>query len=89
MTEQSVLEKYKGGLSLFKGFKTIELLLDEKNTNDNELYFLGYDANMYPLPDFATFPLNYQSVIKLAVKGQLSDWKGAVYIDGTKVLGNY
>lgn len=88
MAEQSVLEKYKGGLSLFKGFKTVELLLDERNTNENELYFLGYDANMYPLPDFATFPLNYQSVIKLAVKGRLSDWKGAVYIDGTKVLGD-
>ncbi|OQJ80867.1 hypothetical protein BMS84_10675, partial [Leuconostoc pseudomesenteroides] len=50
MTEQTVLEKYKGGLSLFKGFKTVELLLDEKNTNEDELYFLGYDANMYPLP---------------------------------------
>lgn len=88
MTEQNVLEKYKGGLSLFKGLKTVELLLDEQNTNEDELYLLGYDANMYPLPDFGTFPLNYQSVIKLAVKSRLADWKGAVYIDGTKVLGN-
>ena len=88
MTKHTVLEKYKGGLSLFKGFKTVELLLDESNTNENELYFLGYDADMYPLPDFSTFPLNYQSVIKLAVKSRLTDWKGSVYIDGTKVLGN-
>jgi len=46
MTEQSVLEKYKGGLSLLKGFKTVELLLDEKNTNKDELYFCSYTKKM-------------------------------------------
>ena len=75
MTEQTVLEKYKGGLSLFKGFKTVELLLDESNTNENELYFIGYDADIYPLPDFGTFPLNYQSIVKLALKERLTDWE--------------
>ena len=48
----SLVQKYRGGISYGDSFATKELLLRTEWSNEQQLYFESYDANMYPLPDY-------------------------------------
>lgn len=85
MTKDEVIERYKGGISIGDGIAGEEWLLDEENTTVNSLHLLGYDANMYPMPDLSRRPAKYQDHVKCEVLKQLNEWDGAVYLDGQLV----
>lgn len=53
---ENLLAKYKGGLSYGAQYETVELILNEESSNEHQLYFEAYDANLYPLPEFETWP---------------------------------
>lgn len=48
----NLVQKYRGGISYGESFATRELLLRPEKSNEQQLYFESYDANMYPLPDY-------------------------------------
>lgn len=80
----NLVQKYRGGISYGDSFATRELLLRPEWSNEQQLYFESYDANMYPLPDYdkwtelgkqelTSTSLYYGSVIKFRPKQQLTD----------------
>ncbi|MDR2832957.1 MAG: hypothetical protein LBV67_04495 [Streptococcaceae bacterium] len=81
------MEKYKGGfwISFDNPWETIEFLLDEPKSNDKELCFLTYDANLYGLPNFHTWDKEYQEKIKGMVLARFKDYDGSIYLDGIKI----
>lgn len=87
MTRDEVIERYKGGISIGDGIAGEEWLLDEEKTTGSSLHLLGYDANLYPMPDLSRRPTKYQEHIKGEVLKHLKDWKGKVYLDGQLVKG--
>ena len=86
MTREEVITKYKGGISIFEGYATEEWLLDDKKTTSDELYLIGYDANLYPLPNFETWSYRGKQDTKEEIIKALKSWKGAVYLDGSRVM---
>lgn len=53
MTKAELLEKYKGGFSFGEDYETIEVIPNDKDTDDNKLCLWAYDANFMPLPDIS------------------------------------
>ncbi|WP_125767302.1 hypothetical protein [Lapidilactobacillus wuchangensis] len=64
-------DSWKGGFTLnFSGDSMFdeEWLLDERNKEPDELHFMGYDANLYPLPNLSKIPSQHrQEVINQAL----------------------
>lgn len=85
MTKDEVIARFEGGITIGDGIYGEEWLLDEKKTNATALHLLGYDANMYPMPDLATRPVKYQEHVKSEVLEQLKDWDGSIYLDGVLI----
>lgn len=52
---ENLLAKYKGGFSYGEQYETVELILNEESSNNQQLYFEAYNANLYPLPEFETW----------------------------------
>lgn len=88
MTKDEVIARFKGGITIGDGVYGEEWLLDVNKTTGTALHLLGYDANMYPMPDLATRPVKYQEHVKSEVLKQLKDWNGSIYLDGVLVKVN-
>ena len=61
---------------------TEEWIYSEENSNSNKIVFLGYDANLMPLPNFSGWK-NDRTINKAleATKG----FDGEVYLDDVKI----
>lgn len=87
MTKEEIYLKYKGGFSLFSGYKTVELIPEPKNNKDNLLWLWCYDANLIGL-DFANASSKMKTSIinELANRNSLKSVLITVVIDGYVVL---
>ena len=84
--------KYKTGFSI-TGEHSIfneEWLLSEKYSNNNKLVFLGYDANLMPLPllgeaNHKNFTADWLVELKEKALNFTKDFKGEVWLDNVKI----
>ena len=85
------MEKYKSVFTVdFTDGKCnmwdMEWLFDEENTTESKLVFMGYDANLYPAPNFSTWSESdwKQKQIDIALK-RAKDFVGEVWLDDVKI----
>ena len=85
------MEKYKSGFTVevFDGECSVwdmEWLFDEENTTENKLVFMGYDANLYPAPNFSTWKKGKwkQKQIDVALR-RARDFEGEVWLDDVRI----
>ncbi|HEL2057740.1 TPA: hypothetical protein TY768_000908 [Streptococcus suis] len=86
MNKQEVIEKYKAGFVVFSDKHRIcdeEWILDKDNSTESELRFLGYDANLWPLPEWKKFDPERDFEVKRVriAKKVTVDFNGKVYLD--------
>lgn len=85
MTKKEIIEKYKSGFCVYGNdpILTEEWLLDKENTIATELRFIGYDANLWPMPDWREFDKNNPWHVKRLKKCKqvAKDFEGKVYMD--------
>ena len=89
MNKQEINKRFKGGFSLFDGYKTVELIPEPDNNDDDFLWLWCYDANMMPL-DFSNCPKQTQSeiVMELLNRNGLKSASIMIVIDGVVVAEN-
>lgn len=87
MKKIEIDSRFKGGFSLFEGYKTVELVPEPANNRDNLLWLWCYDANMMSL-DFANCPKTTQNkiVTTLCNRNSLKSVPIDVVIDGLLVI---
>ena len=85
------MEKYKSGFTVevIDGECSVwdmEWLFDEENTTENKLVFMGYDANLYPAPNFSTWKKGKwkQKQIDAALR-RARDFEGEVWLDDVRI----
>ena len=85
------MEKYKSGFTVEVidgecSFWDMEWLFDEENTTENKLVFMGYDANLYPAPNFSTWEKCEwkQKQIDTALR-RARDFEGEVWLDDVRI----
>ena len=85
------MEKYKSGFTVevIDGECSVwdmEWLFDEENTTENKLVFMGYDANLYPAPNFSTWNEGKwkQKQIDAALR-RARDFEGEVWLDDVRI----
>ena len=85
------MEKYKSGFTVevIDGECSVwdmEWLFDEENTTENKLVFMGYDANLYPAPNFSTWKEGKwkQKQIDAALR-RARDFEGQVWLDDVRI----
>ena len=85
------MEKYKSGFTVevIDGECSVwdmEWLFDEEKTTENKLVFMGYDANLYPAPNFSTWKEGKwkQKQIDAALR-RARDFEGEVWLDDVKI----
>lgn len=89
MKRAEISEKYKGGFSLFEGYKTVELIPEPDNNRDDLLWLWCYDANMMPLSFTRTSSdLQKKIVAELLNRNSLKSVPITVVIDGLIVIEN-
>lgn len=89
MKRAEIIEKYKGGFSLFEGYKTVELIPEPDNNRDDLLWLWCYDANMMPLSFTRTSnDLQKKIVAELLNRNGLKSVPITVVIDGLIVIEN-
>ena len=81
MNKQELIKIFKGGLAYGKGYKTVELLLDKKNTQDNKLYLQAYDANLMGLPSVSGWSADAKNKLNDEVCKQTKDYNIDIYVD--------
>lgn len=87
MNEAEIDSKFKAGFSLFEGYKTIELIPEPENNEDNLLWLWCYDANLMPL-SFAGIDKKLRSkvVMELLNCNSLKSVPIDIVIDGLQVV---
>ena len=85
------MDKYKSGFTVevIDGECSVwdmEWLFDEENTTENKLVFMGYDANLYPAPNFSTWKKGKwkQKQIDIALR-RAKDFEGEVWLDDVRI----
>ena len=85
------MDKYKSGFTVevIDGECSVwdmEWLFDEENTTENKLVFIGYDANLYPAPNFSTWEKGKwkQKQIDAALR-RSRDFEGEVWLDDVRI----
>lgn len=81
MNKRELIEKFKGGLSYGNDYETVELLLDKKNTKDNNLCLQAYDANLMGLPPVSRWSADAKKKLNDEVIRQTQDYNIDVYVD--------
>lgn len=86
MAKQEIIEKYRAGFVIHSDKHRIcaeEWILDNDNTTESELRFLGYDANLCPFPEWNKFNPEKDFEVKRVriAKNVTSDFEGNVYLD--------
>lgn len=89
--KQEILEKYKAGFEVNHPKESMcdeEWLFEKDHSSDEKLVFFGYDANLFPMPNFSTWPETdwKNKVIRVALK-RTKDFKGEVWLDDVKIKG--
>ena len=93
MTEKynTILKKYESGFTVEANdgkcsMWDMEWLLDKENTTESKLVFMGYDANLYPAPNFSTWTESdwKQKQIDIALR-RARDFEGEVWLDDVKI----
>ena len=58
----------------------------KKNTTESKLVFMGYDANLYPTPNFSTWTESdwKQKQIDIVLR-RARDFEGEVWLDDVKI----
>lgn len=84
------MKDFEGGFSICgKGenrITTVEWLLDEKESNNNKLVFLAYDANLCGLPLFEKWKNNKHKQLQIKeVLNATNDFDGEVWLDGVRI----
>lgn len=81
---------YDNGFDVYgkSDWADVNWLYNEKASNEKELLFQAYDANLWPLPNFSTWKdKNWkQKQIEKALKFT-KDFTGEVWLDDTKIKG--
>ena len=93
MTEEynTILKKYESGFTVEANdgecsVWDMEWLLDKENTTESKLVFMGYDANLYPTPNFSTWTESdwKQKQIDIALR-RAKDFVGEVWLDDVRI----
>lgn len=85
------MEKYKSGFTVevIDGECSVwdmEWLFDEENTTENKLVFMGYDANLYPAPNFSTWKKGkWKQKQTDAALRRARDFEGEVWLDDVRI----
>ena len=85
MTREELLEKYKGGFSFGEDYETIEIIPNDKDTDDNKLCLWAYDANFMPLPDISKWSQSARDKLADKLKKRLSNLNTDVWIDDLQI----
>lgn len=69
--------------------ETVDWFLDKESSKEDKAVYFAYDANLYPLPYFSTWPNEEykQKHIELALE-RCKDFKGEVWLDDVKIRGD-
>jgi hypothetical protein len=83
-----MIDKYKGGFSVQgKGqWCEVEWIFSSKHSNENEILFQAYDANLCPLPNFSKW--NDESWKQKQIDRALQvtkEFSGDVWLDDVKI----
>lgn len=86
------MSKYKAGFTVTgeHPYATEEWLYSEDYSNKNKIVFLGYDANLFPMPKLSSRPntdYNKEWFKKLKQKALnvTKDFEGEVWLDDVKI----
>ena len=85
MTKAELLEKYKGGFTFGEDYETIEVIPNDKDTDDNKLCLWAYDANLMPLPDISKWSQSARDKLVDKLKKRLSNLNVDIYIDDLQI----
>lgn len=86
----SLLDEWKGGFTLRFNSHPIcdeEWLLDDRYSTETELHFIGYDANLYPLPDLSTANKHHRRATLENASIRLAKVHVEVWLDDIKLKG--
>jgi hypothetical protein len=85
---EGTYNKYKAGFTVDASHPIgdEEWLFDDKNSTNVKLIFQGYDANLWPMPDFSTWPETEwkQKVIQTGLQ-RTKDFIGEVWLDSVQI----
>jgi len=86
------MKKYKSGFTVSgkHPYETEEWVYSEEHSNKNKIVFLGYDANLFPMPNLSSRPDNDYNKAWFARLKQLAlnftkDFTGEVWLDDVKI----
>lgn len=87
--KQEILEKYQAGFCVDHPKESMcdeEWLFSKKDSSNDKLVFLGYDANLFPMTDFSKWPETdwKKKVIRIALN-RTKGFKGEVWLDSVKI----
>lgn len=85
MDKQTLINTFKGGLTYGSDYETVELLLDEQRTMDDNLCLEAYDANLIGLPPYSRWSKSAQDKCKQEVLRQTKECNITVEVDGTVI----
>lgn len=85
-----MLEKYKSGFTIYADSDKRRqcpdyFILDKRYSTETELYFLAYDADLWPAPNIDTWLPDYIKEVCGKICDKLQDFEGTVYLDGIKL----
>lgn len=89
------MKKYKRGFTVNgeHPIETEDWIFSPEDSNPNKLVFLGFDANLYPMPNLSKRPDNeynrewFKKLKKTALEFT-KDFKGEVWLDDVKIKEN-
>lgn len=89
------MKKYKGGFTVTgkHPIETEDWLFSKKYSNSNKLVFIGYDANLFPMPNLSERPDNaynrawFETLKKTALEFT-KDFDGEVWLDDVRIKEN-
>ena len=86
-----MMDKYKRGFTVLPSWAhpivEEEWLFSEDNSNKNKLQFLGYDANLFAMPDWDELDVsNVWDRLRVKVAQQFTkDFEGEVWLDKVRI----
>ena len=85
MTKAELLEKYKGGFSFGRDFDTVEVLINDQDTDDNKLCLWAYDGAFMPLPNITSWSQSGRDKLINQLRNCLADLNADVWIDDLQI----
>lgn len=86
------MNKYKAGFTVYGKcpYETEEWLYSEEYSNKNKIVFLGYDANLFPMPSLSSRPntdynKKWFKKLKQEALNVTKGFEGEVWLDDVKI----